>query len=233
MKTTLMQPYLFPYIGYFQLIRTSDRFVIHDDVQYIRKGWINRNRIIVHAREYLFVFSVKHDDHSKNINERFYTDSFEAEAKKLLKNIDQSYSKAPHHAEVRPLLAEVFGSPERNVSRLNTLSITKTCQYLGIDTEILLSSEIEFDKSLMAESRVLAVNKKLGSTHYINPIGGTELYSKPRFQENGMQLSFLESRFRPYEQATPEFLPGLSIIDVMMHCSKESVTEMLQDFDLT
>lgn len=231
MKIGLMQPYLFPYIGYFQLIWICDRFVVHDDVQYIRQGWINRNRIIIHGREFLFVFSVRNDDYSRNINERFYTDAFDAEVKKFLRNIDQSYSKAPYFAEVRVLLADVLGTPERNVSTLNTLSIRTICQYLGIDTEILIASEIEFEKSLTAESRVLAINKQLESTHYINPIGGMGLYSKERFQENGIQLSFLKPRLSPYGQHTAEFLPGLSIIDVMMNCSRESILEMLGDFE--
>jgi len=232
MKIVLMQPYLFPYIGYFQLIRASDRFVVHDDVQYIRQGWINRNQIILHNRKFLFVCSVKHDNYSKNINERSYTDAFEAEAKKLLRNIDQSYSKAPYFAEVRALLADVLGNPERNVSRFNTLAIRNLCQYLGIGTEFLLSSEMEFEKSLVAESRVIAINKELGSTHYINPIGGTDLYSKDRFQEHGIQLSFLKPRLNPYKQSTAEFIPGMSIIDIMMNCSREEFLEMLEDYEL-
>jgi hypothetical protein len=232
MKIGLMQPYLFPYIGYFQLIWIADRFVVHDDVQYIRQGWINRNQIVLHSRKFLFVFSVKHDDYSKNINERFYADAFEAETRKFFSNIDQSYSKAPYFAEVRTLLTEVLGSPERNVSKLNTLSIIKICKHLGIDTEILVSSEIQFEKSLKAEERVIAINKKLGSTHYFNPIGGRELYSKDRFREDGIQLSFLRPILSPYKQTTAKFLPGLSIIDVMMNCSRESIMEMLGDYEL-
>jgi len=232
MKIGIMQPYLLPYIGYFQLIWACDKFVVHDDVQYIRQGWINRNRIIIHGRETLFVFSVKHDDHWKHINERFYTDAFDIEARKLLRNIDQSYSKAPHFAEVRALLVDVLGSSERNVSKLNTLAMRKTCQYLGIGTEILTSSEMGFEKSLVGVCRVIAINKELGSIHYINPIGGTELYSKDRFQEHGMRLSFLKPRMRPYTQSTAEFIPSLSIIDIMMNCSRESILEMLGDYDL-
>jgi hypothetical protein len=230
--TGLMQPYLFPYISYFQLIHTCDIFVIHDDVQYIRQGWINRNRIIVHGREYAFVFSVKHDDHSKNVNDRFYAETFDAESGRLLKNIDQSYSKAPYYAEVRSLLMDIFSSSERNVSRFNALALRRTCHYLGINSEFLLSSELEFDKSLKAELRVLAINNRLGSTHYINPIGGVELYSKTRFQESGIQLSFLKPKLISYEQRRAEFLPGLSIIDVMMNCSRDNIRVMLEDADL-
>jgi len=232
MKIGLMQPYLFPYIGYFQLVRACDKFVVHDDVQYIRQGWINRNHIVLHHREFPFVFSVKHGDHSKHINQRFYTDALAVEARKLLKNISQSYARTPYFSEVKALLADVFESSERNVARFNTLAISKTCQYLGIDTEILVSSEMGFDKSLVAESRVIAINKALGSTHYINPIGGIELYSKDRFQEHGIQLSFLKPELRCYQQSTAEFIPSLSIIDVMMNCSRESIREMLGDYEL-
>lgn len=232
MKIGIMQPYLFPYIGYFQLIWASDKFVLHDDVQYIRQGWINRNQIILHKRKFPFVLSVKHDDYSKSINERFYADAFEAETKKLLRNIDQFYSKAPHFTEIRTLVGTVLTTQERNVSKLNTLSIKKTCEYLGINTEIFVSSEMNFDKSLVAEPRVIAINKLLESTHYINPIGGLDLYSNERFQEVGIQLSFLKPIMRPYQQFTPEFIPSMSIIDVMMNCSKESIYEMLGDFQL-
>jgi hypothetical protein len=232
MKIGLMQPYLFPYLGYFQLIQTSDKFVVHDDVQYIRQGWINRNQIILHNRAFLFVFSVKHDDYSKKINERFYAQGFDAEAKKFLRNIDQSYSKAPYFAEVRAMLAAILATPERNVAKLNTMSIRKICEYLGIGAEILVSSELDFDKSLAAEERVIAINQSLGSTHYINPIGGVELYSLERFEEKGLQLSFLKPVLRPYKQSSQEFLPSLSIIDVMMNCSKAELCEMLGEFEL-
>ena len=232
MKIGLMQPYLFPYIGYFQLISACDKFVVHDDVQYIQQGWINRNYIIVHQRKFLFVFSVKNDDYWKNINERLYTNAFEAEAKKFLRNIDQSYSKAPHFADVRELLVDVLGSPERNVSRFNISSLRKICRYLGIGTEIIVSSELTLDKSLAAESRIIAINKKLKGTQYINPIGGLELYSKERFQANGIELSFLKPRLRPYQQSTAEFLPWLSIVDVMMFNSKEEIMEMLKGYEL-
>lgn len=227
-----MQPYLFPYIGYFQLISATEKFVIHDDVQYIRQGWINRNQIILHNRKFLFVFSVKHDDHTKHINQRYYTGDFEAEAKKMLRNLDQSYSKAPYFAEVRGMLRDVLLSSERNVARLNTLSIKQTCDYLGINTEILISSEMDFDKSLVGEARVIAINKKLGSTHYINPIGGVDLYSRESFEAHGMQLSFIKPILSPYRQTCGEFVPGLSMIDVMMNCSKEHIQEFLQDYDL-
>lgn len=232
MKVAIMQPYLFPYIGYFQLLKACDKFVIHDDVQYIRQGWINRNRIIVHGREYLFVFSVKRDDYFKNINERYYTDAFDTEACKLLRNIDQAYSKAPFFTDVRSFLAEVFGSTGRNVSSFNIWSITRICEYLGIDTEISVSSEMDFDKSLKAEDRVLAINKALGSTHYINPIGGIELYSKARFLESEIHLSFLRPKLTPYPQLATGFQPGMSIIDVMMNCSRATIVDMLADYDL-
>ena len=232
MKIGLMQPYLFPHLGYFQLISACDKFVIHDDVQYIRQGWINRYNIIVHKRKFLFVFSVKHDDYSKNINERFYMETFNVESKKLLRNISQSYSKAPFYADVQPLLGDVFGNPERNVALFNISSLRKICRYLSIDTEIIISSDLAFDKSLTKEARVIEINKLLRGNHYINPIGGLDLYSKERFLGNGIELSFLKSILNPYQQSIAEFLPGLSIIDVIMNCSKDRIFEMLRDFEL-
>lgn len=227
-----MQPYLFPYIGYFQLIAACDRFVLHDDVQYIRQGWINRNYIIVHKQRHLFGFSVKRDDTSKNINERFYTDDFSTQAKKLLRNIDQSYSRAPHFTDVRALLTGVLESSERNVARFNLLSIREISRYIGIGTKLLVSSELAFDKSLAGEGRVVAINEEMGSTLYVNPIGGLKLYSKQTFRESGIGLSFLRPRFRPYRQSTAEFIPALSVIDLMMNCSREELSEMLGDYEI-
>lgn len=232
MKLGIMQPYLFPYLGYFQLIQACDKFVIHDDVQYIRQGWVNRNRILVHGKEYLFTFSVTHDDYSKAINQRYYTGAFETEVRKLLRNIDQSYSKSPGFDSIRALLVRILTASERNVSKFNILSIQAICQYLGIDTEILVSSDLSYEKSLTAESRVLAINQLLGSTHYINPVGGLELYSKEAFLRSGVQLSFLQPTLRPYQQPTSDFYPGLSVIDTMMNCSRDDVRDMLGDFAL-
>ncbi len=227
-----MQPYLFPYIGYFQLIGACDNFVVHDDVQYIRQGWINRNHIILHKQKSLFVFSVQHDDYSKKINERFYADTFTDQARKFLRNIVQSYSKAPYFAETWSLISDILGNAERNVAKFNTWSIRRICQYLGIETEILVASEGKFDKTLTGQDRVIAINQSLGSTHYINPIGGQELYSRERFEENGMQISFLKPRLIPYKQLVTDFLPSLSIIDVLMNCSRENILQMLEDYDL-
>jgi hypothetical protein len=232
MKIGLMQPYLFPYLGYFQLIYACDKFAVHDDVQYIRQGWVNRNRILVHGKEYLFTLSVKHDNYSKNINERFYTDSFDQEASKLLRNIEQSYSRSSYFKPTQDILRQLFATSERNVARFNLLSIQSVCQYLGIKNDILLSSDLKFEKSLTAESRVLAINRVLGGTHYINPIGGIELYAKENFAREGIQLSFLKTIFTPYQQPATEFIQGLSIIDVLMNCSRENILDMLDDYEL-
>jgi len=175
---------------------------------------------------------VKRDEYWRNINERFYAKKFELEAKKLLRNIDQSYSKAPHYVSIRELLTEVLGNSERNVSRFNISSIRSICQYLGIDTEIIISSELTFDKTLTAENRVIAINKMLGSIHYINPIGGIDLYSKERFQEDGLELSFLRPKLIPYQQSSTEFIPWLSIIDVLMLNSKDKLIEILNSYEL-
>jgi hypothetical protein len=232
MTLGIMQPYLFPYIGYFQLIAACDKFVVHDDVQYIRQGWVNRNYILANDRRRLFVFSVRHDDHGKSINQRFYSSAFKAEARKLLRVIDQSYAKAPYYGGARALLEEVLENPLRNVAAFNTLSLRRTCRYLRIETEFVVASELAFDKSLSAEDRVIAIGKETGATQYINPIGGMELYSRERFRDNGIELSFLRPTLNYYQQLATTFYPSLSIIDVVMSCSVDDTAGMLKDYEL-
>jgi hypothetical protein len=215
MKVSIMQPYIFPYIGYFQLIYATDLFVIHDDVQWIKCGWINRNRFLVNGKDQIFTFSVKKDSNYKNINERIFADIFNEDVKKFDRIIYNAYHKTPYYDSVRGLLDNIFHEPPINVSDFAVKSISAICQYLQIGTPILISSKLTKDNSLAGQARVLNINKCVGSTHYINPSGGTELYSKEEFEKNNIKLNFLKTRNIPYTQFNDEFIPFLSIIDVV------------------
>lgn len=234
MKTiAIMQPYIFPYIGYFQLIGAVDVFVSCDDVQYIKGGWINRNRILLNGLPKYITFPVKKGPRNFLINERFLADDIITnEKKRILASLRHSYSKAPFFSVIYLLLEDIINIDERNVSRFAEHTQTEILKYLDINVEYKRSSELDFDKFLKLQDRVIEIVKKLDGKCYINPIGGLELYSSEEFAKNGIELRFLKSEVKPYQQFSDDFVPNLSIIDVLMFNSKEDVRLMLKQFSL-
>lgn len=233
MKVGIMQPYLFPYLGYFQLINAVDVFVIYDDVQYIKGGWINRNKIQLNKKGILFTFSVKKDSTTKMINQRYYSDStFKLTKSKFLTTISLSYHKSPYFKEIFELLSDIFTFNTLNVAEFNANSLQILCNYIGIDTPFIISSHLKKNENLKSYDRVIEINKILESDEYINPIGGSELYSRAVFRENNIALHFIRMKDIQYSQFGEEFIPSLSIIDVLMFNSKEKIKGLLGRYEL-
>ncbi|WML35818.1 WbqC family protein [Clostridium sp. OS1-26] len=232
MKVGIMQPYLFPYLGYFQLINAVDKFVIHDDVQYIKGGWINRNSILINNTKFNFTFSVKKEHYYKNINERYYASNFEQESNKLLRNIEIAYKKSPNFHDIYKLIINILKQNIKNVSEFNTMSIIEICNYIGIESDISMSSKLCKNNSLKGEERVIGINKCLKSSWYINPIGGIQLYSKDNFEKNNIKLNFIKMKDIKYKQFNNNFIQSLSIIDVLMFNSKEETKRLLDEYQL-
>ena len=231
MKIGIMQPYFFPYIGYWQLLNVVDKYVIYDDVNYINRGWINRNRILLNSKDKMITLSLKEVSQNKLIKEIELLNN-EKEREKLLKTISQSYKKAPFYDEVYPLIEEILNFKEINLEKFLENSIKKIIEYLEIDTTILISSEIEKDNMLKGKNKILDICKNLGASEYYNAIGGQELYSYEEFNKEGIKLKFLKSGNIEYKQFKNEFIPNLSIIDVMMFNSKEKIKEFLNNYTL-
>lgn len=234
MKLSIMQPYLFPYIGYFQMISCSDYFVIDDEDQYIKKGWINRNKILVDGSEHLITLPVVKDHYRLNINQRFFVgDPDNKNEEKMLKTIEHAYRKAPHFKDCYQLIQEILCYENKNVADFTSNSLKKICEYLEIVTPMCYQSEINFKKDLNYQESVIYICKQMKATCYINPIGGTELYSTKVFNENDLTLRFIKTRASlEYKQYWNDFVPNLSIIDVMMFNSPEEIKELLEEFDL-
>ncbi len=230
-----MQPYLFPYIGYFQLIHAVDKFVVYDDVQYIQRGFINRNKILVNQKEHLFTFSVKKAPRQYNINERYFTENFYHERDSFLKTIERSYkNNTDNFSEIYNLLRECLdvNVEKYNVAQINERTIRLLCDYMNVNVKFIKSSELNSIKGLKGQERILNINLELGSSHYINAIGGEELYSKEYFLGNGIDLNFLKTKSISYKQNNPNFVPNLSIIDVLMFNSKEEIRSLLAQYEL-
>lgn len=212
MTAAVMQPYLFPYIGYWQLISAVDIFVILDDVNYIKKGYVNRNSILINGAPKLFTLELIGASQNKLINEIEVGSNHQ----KILKTIETAYKKAPYFEKVFPVVQNVFGQEERNLAKFIGFSLGEMSKYLGLDTEFIYSSDIKKDNSLKAQDKILDICKKINATSYINAIGGKNLYDKAEFQERGIKLSFLETEMVEYRQFKNKFVPYLSTIDILM-----------------
>lgn len=233
MNLAIMQPYLFPYIGYFQLLNWADTFVLYDDVQFIKGGWINRNNLLISGKKKLFGLSLKNDSTFSNIYDReFDVNKFEKEKSKLLKSIKQSYVKAPYYQTVFDIIKNIFEYKETNVVDFIEISLKEIMKYLDIKTILVRSSNIDFNKELKSQARVIDVCSKFDTKQYVNPIGGIDLYSKDVFLDNNIELAFIKTLDITYKQFTNEFVPFLSIIDIMMFNSIDKIHEMLERFEL-
>jgi hypothetical protein len=231
MKLAIMQPYIFPYIGYFQLINAVDKFVIYDDVNFINRGWINRNRILVNGKDSLFTIPLKDASQNKLINE-IDTNWDAAWKNKFLKTIEQSYKKAPFYKEGLEIIEKTFTIEELNTSSVIFNNLKVICEYLDIKTELVASSTIYQNTDLKAQERILYICLQEKANHYINPIGGLELYDKAYFESKNIKLNFIKAKPVVYSQFKNEFVPWLSMIDVLMFNSKEKIQEFLKEYEL-
>ncbi len=232
MNVAIMQPYLFPYIGYWQLINAVDTFVVYDNIQFSKKGWFHRNNILINSKKTLFSLPLKKDSDFLNVCERYIADDSKKQIQKILAQIKNSYKKAPYFDDVFPMIEETFLYQEKNLFDYIYNSIQKVCNYLEIDTKIVVSSTIEIDHDLKAQDKVLALSKQLNATKYINAIGGVELYDKESFQKENIELAFIQAEMLEYKQFNNPFEPYLSIIDIMMFNSLHDIKNMLDKYKL-
>lgn len=228
MKLALMQPYLFPYLGYFQLIRSVDTFVVYDDVNYIKGGWINRNYILAQGNKLLVTLPLQGASPNQLINQVVVGGRQE----KLLETIRHCYSKAPQFPEVFPLIEEIIMQQEKNLARFLDHSLRQLCDHLGLHPHWHISSILNKDNNLRGQEKVLAICEELGATHYINVPGGKDLYDREAFGRRGVQLSFIQPRPAAFRQFGNVFVPNLSIIDVMMFNDQEQCRKLLEEYEL-
>ena len=227
MKLGIMQPYLFPYIGYFQLINSVDKFVIYDNIQYTKKGWINRNRLLVNGKDKLFTIPLKKDSDYLNINKRYLSNNSFEERKKLLFKIKNYYNKAPFYNQSISLIEECLLYENNNLFEFIFNSVKKICTFLNIDTKIIISSSIKMDHNLKGKERVIEICRNLDADEYINAIGGIELYDKNEFKLNKIMLNFIKSNDIIYKQYQSKFIPWLSIIDIKKNKTRNNNMQIL------
>jgi len=231
MTLAIMQPYFLPYIGYMQLMKAVDTFVLYDDVAFINRGWINRNKLLINGQEYLFTVPLKDASQNKRINEVHLADDPKWRSK-LLKTIEQGYRKAPYYGTVMPLTEKIINFTTDSIADLIQFSLAELNQYLGLPTRLITSSSIYNNTDLKAQERILDICRQENATGYINPIGGLELYDKPTFAEVGISLNFLKAKRVEYPQFKNEFIPWLSILDILMFNDVATVGTLLDEYEL-
>ena len=214
-----------------QLMNAVDRYVIYDDVNFIKGGWINRNRILMGSEVKYFNLPMQGASPFKKINE-VGVQPPEQWVKGSLDKLRLAYRKAPCYGQAMPLAEDILTCGSTNLAEFLAYSIRAVAAYLEMNTEFVISSTLKKDNALHGQDKVLAICKELGATEYYNAIGGQQLYSKEDFARQGIQLSFLDTRPIRYAQGSGEFQPNLSILDVLMYNPKEQVQEMLREYDL-
>jgi hypothetical protein len=213
-KVAIMQPYFFPYLGYFQLMAAVDVFILHDRVKYVKKGWINRNRILQNGRDAVISLPLRHGSDALLIGEREVAADFDRA--KLVNRVAEAYRKAPCFADTMPLVEGIVASAETNLFHWLVNSLRALCRHLGISTPLVAASSLSVDPVHKGQDLVIALCRAAHANGYINSPGGVDLYTPAAFREAGMELSFLRMLPWTYSQFGEPFVPSLSIIDVLM-----------------
>jgi len=230
MTVAIFQPYFLPYIGYWQLLSMADRFVVYDNIEYTKKGWINRNRFLKDGADAYFTVPIKKASDYLTVAERQVADDFDRD--KLLRTLSASYRRAPHFDEVFPLLERIVRAPFTNLFEYLHHSLAETARFLEIQTPMVVSSTIAIDHALKAEQKVLALCRAMDADRYVNPVGGQALYSPTAFAAAGIRLDFVQPRPIAYPQFGAGFVANLSILDVLMFNAIPTVRRMLSEVDV-
>ena len=233
MRAAIMQPYFFPYLGYFALIKHSDTFILFDTVQFIRHGWIERNRMLKENEGWLYV-SVpleKHERNTKICDTRIRQS--ENWKQKMLAQIQHYKKKAPHYRNVIDFLHHAFKFESTSMVKLNQHLLAETCGYLGLsfDGPVFSEMNVQIDEAHAADEWALNICKSIGANAYINPIGGTDFFDKAKYTASGIDLAFQKINLRNYSQGRTSFEAGLSILDVMMFNSPAEILQMLDEVE--
>lgn len=220
-----MQPYFLPYIGYWQLLEHVDEFVLYDNIQYTKKGWINRNRFLRGSAVVTFTVPVKKGRSCDLITDRFLADDFQHFAERLKRRMHNAYQHAAYVSHGLKLLEACLVPESKSLFSLISCSIHNVAERLGITTPIVYSSQVPCDPNYKAADRVIAICQARNASTYVNPSSGRALYEREQFENQGLTLQFLTPRIRPYTQGDHDFVPALSVIDILMHYSGEELRE--------
>ena len=231
MTIAIMQPYFFPYIGYWQLIHAVGRFVIYDDVNYIIRGWVNRNRILINGEPAYITVPLQQASQNRRICD-ISLQPTPVWLNKMVKSIENTYRKAPFFAEVFPVVEQLIRHEAENLSDYLAHQLQTMSAFMDINAEFVVTSRCYENDHLSGQARILDICKREGATTYINPQGGQALYDTETFRSAGIDLHFIVMHPLPYIQRAAGFVPYLSIIDTLMEIGPVEIKHHLDKFDL-
>lgn len=235
MKIAIMQPYFFPYVGYISLIKNTEQFILLDEVQFIRHGWIERNRILKQNGDWLYIKVPILKNGQKTLIKNILIDNQKNWKQTILSQLEIYKKISPNYNITVNLIKELFDNEYSDIVSLNRDSLNIICNYLKIDSNIKIYSQLNLNikQPIFADEWALNICQSLGYvTEYWNPIGGEDFFDKSKYQENNIRISFQKVKLEEYNQKNTSFIPGLSIIDVLMFNSIEKIHEMLDNFEL-
>ena len=219
----IMQPYFLPYVGYWQLMKASDIFVVYDNIKYTKKGWINRNRYLSNGKIKLFSIPLMKASNSLQIKDRYLAEAYKDESAKSLRKIKDAYATSKNFHLCFNSIEKCFNANENNLFKFVYNSVATFKDILGLRAQLVVSSSIACDHSLNSAERVKAICRELGAESYINLVGGAHLYERDDFQKSGIDLHFLSPRIEEYPQLSCHFQPYMSILDICMSCTFDEV----------
>lgn len=231
MRLAIMQPYFFPYIGYWQLLNAADRFVIYDDVNFIKKGWINRNRIMISGEPRYITVPLDGASQNKRICD-ITVQAAPHWRRKMLASIEQGYRKSPYFAEIYPEVDTMIRLETGCLADYLAQQLLNMARLLRIDTEIVATSREYQNGDMSGQERVLDICAREGATAYLNLPGGQKLYDPDIFKAANIDLNFLSAHASPYQQRISGFVPDLSVIDALMEVGTAGVRSQLEEYDL-
>ncbi len=229
-----MQPYFFPYIGYWQLVHAADRFIFYDDVNYIVRGWVNRNRVLVNNEPKWVTVPLQGASQNRKICDTFLDPSPQWRVR-TLKTIKSAYGRAPFFEEVFPMVEGLIGHQAVNLSDYLTHQIIALARFMDLNTEFLQSSSRHSSIRSSGQQRILDICKAEGADTYVNAKGGRSLYSRESFEDTGIDLRFVTPRLAPHsvaDKADGQYISDLSIIDALMQVGPHSMRPHLEAYDL-
>jgi hypothetical protein len=232
MKLVVMQPYFFPYLGYFQLLHACDTFVFYDDVNYIKNGWINRNRLLLDGKPHYFTVPLAGASPFEPIDETRFEAAQPRWKRKMLETFRAAYRRAPNGDRTIALVEQALAADTDRIGELARRSVRSVLDLLGLRRDIRESSRAYGNGDLSGQERVLDICRRERASIYINAPGGRGLYEERAFRSAGIELRFLGSRLASYPQGEAAFVPGLSILDAIAWCDLERVAAMLADYEL-
>ena len=230
MKIAIMQPYFFPYIGYFQLIHSVDTFVLYDNIQFTKRGWIQRNKILNSGMIEYISLPIKNDSDYLNINQRVLAENFQEQMKKNINKLINGYQQTKNYNLVFPTIKECLLAEKENLFLYLFHTLVEILKIIGISKNIISSSTLNIDHALRGKEKVIAICKELDAEIYLNPIGGVELYDKNEFRKNNIKLQFIKPILKPYQQISKEFVSSLSVLDVLFNNDREDLHSLINSY---